>query len=40
MQMNGPQGDDGIGLARNSIGHMSVGMQGAGVFRSTDNGQN
>jgi hypothetical protein len=37
--MNGPQGDDGIGLARNSIGHMSVGMQGPGVFRSTDNGQ-
>jgi hypothetical protein len=28
-----------IAVARNSIGHMSVGMQGAGVFRSTDNGQ-
>jgi hypothetical protein len=39
-QTRGPQGGDGIALARNSIGHISVGTQGAGVFRSTDNGEN
>ena len=31
LKMNGPQGGDGIGLAKNSIGHMSVGMRGAGI---------
>ena len=38
-QTNGPQGGDGIALARNSIGHMFVGTQGGGVFRSTDNAE-
>jgi hypothetical protein len=37
MQTNGPQGGDGIALARNSIGHVFVGTQGGNVFRSTDN---
>src|SRR5215470_6597271 len=39
MQTNGPQGGDGIALARNSIGHVFVGIQGGGVFRSTDNAE-
>ena len=39
MQTNGPQGGDGIALARNSIGHVFVGTQGGGVFRSTDNAE-
>ena len=39
MQTNGPQGGDGIALARNSIGHVFVGTQGGGGFRSTDNGE-
>ena len=38
-QTNGPQGGDGIALARNSIGHVFVGTQGGGVFRSTDNAE-
>src|SRR5258705_14010833 len=38
-QTNGPQGADGIALARNSIGHVFVGTQGGGVFRSTDNAE-
>src|SRR6516162_5025928 len=37
VQTNGPEGGEGIGLARNSIGHVFVGTQGGGVFRSTDN---
>jgi len=37
MQTNGPQGGEGIALARNSVGHVFVGTQGGGVFRSTDN---
>src|SRR6266436_4364546 len=37
-QTNGPQGGDGIALATNPSGHMFVGTQGGGVFRSTDNG--
>jgi len=36
-QTNGPQGGDGIALARNSIGDVFLGTQGGGVFRSTDN---
>jgi hypothetical protein len=32
-QTNGPQGGDGIALARNSIGDLFVGTQGGGVFR-------
>jgi len=39
MQTNGPQGGEGIALARNSIGHVFVGTQGGGVFRSTDNAE-
>src|ERR1043166_8273191 len=39
MQTNGPQGGDGIALARNSIGHLFMGTQGGGVFRSVDNGE-
>ena len=39
MQTNGPQGGDGIALTKNSIGHVFVGTQGGGVFRSTDNGE-
>ena len=39
MQTNGPQGGDGIALARNSIGHVFVGTQGGGVFRSIDNAE-
>ena len=39
MQTNGPQGGDGIALARNSMGHIFVGTQGGGVFRSTDNAE-
>ena len=39
IQTNGPQGGDGIALARNSIGHIFVGTQGGGVFRSTDNAE-
>src|SRR5918996_363171 len=39
MQTNGPQGGDGIALARNSLGHVFVGTQGGGVFRSTDNAE-
>src|SRR3954470_1431481 len=38
-QTNGPQGGDGIALARNSAGHLFAGTQGGGVFRSTDNGE-
>ena len=38
-QTNGPQGGDGIALARNSIGHVFVGTQGGGVFRSADNAE-
>jgi hypothetical protein len=30
-QTSGPQGGDGIALARNSIGHVFVGTQGGGV---------
>lgn len=39
IQTNGPQGGDGIALARNSIGHVFLGTQGGGVFRSTDNAE-
>src|SRR5215510_9537599 len=39
MQTNGPHGGEGIALARNSIGHVFVGTQGGGVFRSTDNAE-
>src|SRR4030095_14512901 len=39
MQTKGPQGGDGIELARNAIGHVFVGTQGGGVFRSIDNGE-
>ena len=39
MQTSGPQGGEGIALARNSIGHVFVGTQGGGVFRSTDNAE-
>src|SRR4029453_5033289 len=39
LQTNGPQGGDGIALARNSVGHVFVGTQGGGVFRSIDNGE-
>jgi len=39
-QTNGPQGGDGIALATNSSGHVFVGTQGGGIFRSTDNGEN
>src|SRR5205814_4855477 len=39
MQTNGPQGGDGIALTTNSSGHVFVGTQGGGVFRSTDNGE-
>jgi photosystem II stability/assembly factor-like uncharacterized protein len=38
--MNGPQGGDGLAFARNSIGHVFVGTQGGGVYRSTDNSEN
>src|SRR4030095_1279130 len=38
-QTNGPQGGDGIALATNPSGHVFVGTQGGGVFRSTDNGE-
>src|ERR1700741_4961640 len=38
-QTNGPQGGDGIALATNSIGHLFVGTQGGGVFRSIDNAE-
>ena len=36
-QTNGPQGGDGIALATNPSGHVFVGTQGGGIFRSTDN---
>jgi len=36
-QTNGPQGGDGIALATNASGHVFVGTQGGGIFRSTDN---
>src|SRR5919197_2694905 len=39
-QTNGPQGGDGIALATNPSGHVFVGTQGGGIFRSTDNGEN
>jgi hypothetical protein len=39
-QTNGPEGGDGIALASNSIGHVFVGTQGGGVFRSTGNREN
>ena len=35
---NGPQGGDGIAMATNASGHVFVGTQGGGVFRSTNNG--
>src|SRR5438874_12924391 len=35
-QTNGPQGGDGIALATSPSGHIFVGTQGGGVFRSTD----
>ena len=38
-QTSGPQGGDGIALATNSTGHVFVGTQGGGVFRSTDNAE-
>jgi len=38
-QTNGPQGGDGIALATNSSGHVFVGTQGGGVFRSRDNAE-
>src|SRR5690242_13588270 len=38
-QTNGPQGGDGIALATNSSGHVFVGTQGGGIFRSTDNAE-
>src|SRR5436309_2951296 len=34
-QTNGPEGGDGIALATNSSGHIFVGTQGGGIFRST-----
>src|ERR1700730_4628209 len=37
-QTNGPQGGDGIALATSPNGHIFVGTQGGGVFRSTDDG--
>ena len=39
VQTNGPQGGDGIALARNSMDHLFLGTQGGGVFRSTDNAE-
>jgi hypothetical protein len=39
-QTNGPQGGDGLAFARNSIGHVFVGTQGGGVYRSTDDSEN
>ena len=39
VQTNGPQGGDGIALATNSSGHIFVGTQGGGIFRSTDNAE-
>ena len=39
-QTNGPQGGDGIALATSPSGHVFVGTQGGGIFRSTDNGEN
>src|SRR6266480_7345874 len=38
-QTNGPQGGDGIALATNPSGHVFVGTQGGGIFRSSDNGE-
>ena len=38
-QTNGPQGGDGIALTTNVSGHIFVGTQGGGIFRSTDNGE-
>jgi hypothetical protein len=38
-QTNGPQGGDGIALATNASGHVFVGTQGGGIFRSTDSGE-
>ena len=39
MQTHGPEGGEGIALARNSIGHVFIGTQGGGIFRSTDNAE-
>ena len=39
MQTHGPKGGEGIALARNSIGHVFIGTQGGGIFRSTDNAE-
>src|SRR5262245_39993723 len=39
MQTNGPQGGDGIALARNSMGDLFLGTPGGGIFRSTDNAE-
>src|SRR5687767_12061808 len=36
---NGPQGGDGIALATSPNGHVFVGTQGGGVFRSMDDGE-
>ena len=38
-QTSGSQGGDGIALATNSSGHVFVGTQGGGIFRSTDNAE-
>src|SRR4029450_3328728 len=38
-QTNGPQGGDGMALAKNASGHVFVGTQGGGIFRSTDNAE-
>jgi ligand-binding sensor domain-containing protein len=38
-QTNGPRGGDVIASATNASGHVFVGTQGGGVFRSTDNGE-
>src|SRR6266576_6503661 len=38
-QTNGPRGGDVITSATNASGHVFVGTQGGGVFRSADNGE-
>ena len=38
-QTNGPEGGDGMALATNASGHVFVGTQGGGVFRSIDNAE-
>jgi len=38
-QTSGPQGGGGIALATNSSGHVFVGTQGGGIFRSTDSAE-